>query len=64
MSEVIINRVTNEADKIKFIKFPWKIYKNNPNWVPPLIFDVKNNLDTKKNPFYTHSKIELCCNSK
>jgi len=59
MSEVIINRVTNEADKIKFIKFPWKIYKNNPNWVPPLIFDVKNNLDTKKNPFYTHSKIEL-----
>ena len=44
---------------MKFIKFPWKIYKNNPNWVPPLIFDVKNNLDTKKNPFYTHSKIEL-----
>lgn len=57
--EVIINRVTNEADKLKFIKFPWKIYKDYPNWVPPLIFDVKNNLDTKKNPFYMHSKIEL-----
>lgn len=59
MSEVVINRVTNEADKLKFIKFSWKIYKNNPNWVPPLIFDVKNNLDTKKNPFYQHAKIEL-----
>lgn len=57
--EVIINRVSNEADKIKFIKFQWKIYKGNPNWVPPLIFDVRNNLDTKKNPFYAHSKIEL-----
>jgi hypothetical protein len=57
--EIIVKRVTNEVDKMKFIKFPWKIYKNNPNWVPPLIFDVKNNLDTKKNPFYTHSKIEL-----
>ena len=57
--EIIVNLVTNEVDKMKFIKFPWKIYKNNPNWVPPLIFDVKNNLDTKKNPFYTHSKIEL-----
>jgi GNAT superfamily N-acetyltransferase len=58
-TEVVINKVSNEADKIKFIKFPWKIYKGNSNWVPPLIFDVKNNLDTKKNPFYTHSKIEL-----
>ena len=57
--EIIVKRVTNEVDKMKFIKFPWKIYKNNPNWVPPLIFDVINNLDTKKNPFYTHSKIEL-----
>lgn len=59
MSEVVINRVTNEVDKMKFIKFPWKIYKNYPNWVPPLIFDVKNNLDSRKNPFYQHSRIEL-----
>lgn len=59
MSEIVINRVTNEVDKLKFIKFPWKIYKNYPNWVPPLIFDVKNNLDTRKNPFYQHAKVEL-----
>ncbi len=59
MSEVVINRVTNEVDKMKFIKFPWKIYKNYPNWVPPLIFDVKNNLDSRKNPFFKHSKMEL-----
>jgi hypothetical protein len=43
----------------KFIKVPWKIYKGDKNWVPPLIFDVKNNLDTKKNPFYKHSRIQL-----
>jgi len=57
--EVVINRVTNEADKIKFIKFPWKIHRGNPNWVPPMIFDVRNTLDTKKNPLYTHTKLEL-----
>jgi len=57
--EVIINRVTNEAQKLAFIKFPWKINKGNPNWVPPLIFDVKNTLDTKKNPLYQHTKLEL-----
>jgi len=59
MSEVVINRVINEADKIKFIKFPWKIHKGNPNWVPPMIFDVRNTLNTKKNPLYQHSKLEL-----
>jgi hypothetical protein len=59
MSEVVINKVTNEADKLKFIKFPWKIHKGNPNWVPPMIFDVRNTLNTKKNPLYQHSKLEL-----
>jgi hypothetical protein len=57
--EVVINKVTNETDKIKFIKFPWKIHKGNPNWVPPMIFDVRNTLNTKKNPLYQHSKLEL-----
>jgi hypothetical protein len=59
MSEIVINKVTNEADKMKFIKFPWKIYKGNPYWVPPMIFDVRNTLNTKKNPLYQHSKLEL-----
>lgn len=57
--EVIINRVKNEADKIAFIKFPWKIHKGNPNWVPPMIFDVRNTLNTVKNPLYKHTKLEL-----
>jgi hypothetical protein len=56
---ITIETVDNEADKMRFIKFPWKIYKNDKNWVPPLIFDVKKNLDTKRNPFYKHSKIKL-----
>jgi hypothetical protein len=58
-TEVIINRVKNEAEKNKFLKFPWKIYKGDENWVPPLLFDVKKNLDTKRNPFYRHSELEL-----
>lgn len=54
-----IKRVENEQDKMKFIKFPWSLYKDEKNWVPPLIFDVRNNLNTVKNPFYLHSEIEL-----
>lgn len=59
MDNINIVEVDNEALKAKFINFPYELYKNEPNWVPPLRFDVKNNLDTKKNPLYTHTKIKL-----
>lgn len=59
MSEVNIIRVDNEYDKLRFIKLGWKIYKNDPYWVPPLIFDIKNNLDKSKNPFFKHADAEF-----
>jgi len=40
-----------------FIKFPWQLYEHDKHWVPPLIFDVRNNLNPKKNPFFKHSEI-------
>jgi len=59
MSDIIVRPVDNEVDKMRFIKFPWEIYKGDDNWVPPLIYDVRKNLDTVKNPFYSHAKIQL-----
>ncbi len=54
-----IIHVETDSDKNKFIEFPYSFYKNDKYWVEPLRFDVKNNLDEKKNPFYKHSKIRL-----
>jgi GNAT superfamily N-acetyltransferase len=59
MSDLIIRAVDNDVDKMRFIKFPWEIYKGMDNWVPPIIYDVRKNLDTVNNPFYKHSKIQL-----
>ncbi len=44
---------------MRFIKLPWQIYKGNKFWVPPLIFDVRNNLNSRKNPFFNHGEIDL-----
>jgi len=57
--EISIQKVESNFEKNQFLKFPWKIYKDDPHWVPPLLFDVKNNLDKKKNPFYKHAKMEM-----
>ena len=43
----------------KFIKFPWKIYRDDPNWVPPLIFDQLQFFTPGKNPYFSHSKAQL-----
>jgi len=42
-----------------FIMFPFELYKDEPNWVPPLISERKEFFDKKKNPFYKAAKTKL-----
>ena len=59
MGGIEIKTVQNSKELMQFIKLPWKIYQNDPNWVPPLIMDRKKLLDRKKNPFFKHSEMEM-----
>ena len=43
---------------MRFIKLPFRLYKGQPNWVPPLIYERKRHLDRKKNPFFEHAEAE------
>ncbi len=36
----------------EYIKFPFSLYKNNPNWIPPLINDEIETFDKNKNPAF------------
>jgi GNAT superfamily N-acetyltransferase len=54
-----ISPVRSTSDLTGFIRMVWPIYRNDPNWVPPLIADRKKLLDRKKNPFYRHADMEL-----
>lgn len=44
-----IKPVVSKDEMKQFLKLPWKIYKNDKNWVPPLLNDVKASLDPAKN---------------
>jgi len=59
MSEITIKTVAAQKDLLKFIKLPWKLYQDDPYWVPPLIMDRKKLLDKKHNPFFKHAEMEL-----
>jgi hypothetical protein len=54
MTTIEISKVESKRDQNAFIKFPWRIYRNDPAWVPPLIIERKAFLDRKRHPFYRH----------
>ncbi len=58
-SPVEISLVSSRKDRAAFIKFPWRIYENDPAWVPPLIIERKAFLDRKRHPFYLHGDAAL-----
>lgn len=57
MSEIKIYTVHSKSDLMKFIKFQWVIYKNDPHWVPPLIMERKKLLNKTKNPFFKKADV-------
>ncbi len=42
------------GDMKVFFEFPWAVYKNDPNWVPPLLSARRKLLDRKKNPTWEY----------
>ncbi|KPJ65378.1 hypothetical protein AMJ44_10390 [candidate division WOR-1 bacterium DG_54_3] len=55
--EVNIKQMETKKDLMEFIKFPWKIHKNDKNWVPPLIGERKDFFNEDKNPFFKHAEV-------
>src|SRR4051794_7635244 len=55
---VDIRPVRTRKDLMRFIKLPFGLYKGQPNWVPPLIYERKRHLDRDKNPFFEHAEAE------
>ncbi|MBM3293826.1 MAG: hypothetical protein FJY82_04790 [Candidatus Aminicenantes bacterium] len=54
-----ITSVRKKAELRAFIRFPHRVYKNEPRWVPPLDADIKERLDVRRNPFFEHAAREL-----
>ena len=46
-------------DVRSFINFPFELYRDCPQWVPPLVADIKTALNREKHPFYRHSEADF-----
>ncbi len=58
MSEVVVKPVLTHRQKSEFLHFPWRLYRNDPNWVPPLLGNQKELLGYRYHPFYETNEIQ------
>ncbi|MBN1177747.1 MAG: GNAT family N-acetyltransferase [Anaerolineae bacterium] len=57
--ELKIERAHTPQERMEFARFPWRVYKNDPNWVPPLVSERVEFLDPQRHPFYEHADVVL-----
>ena len=54
-----LERVSNRGQLRQFIDFPFRLYRDDPNWVPPVRYFQRELFDRDRHPFYRHADVEL-----
>ncbi len=49
-------RVEDRRHKREFMDFIWRLYKNDPNWVPPIRMNQEELVGFRRHPFYENAK--------
>ena len=59
MTHISIQKVVNDFQRRRFATFPWKIYRDDPLWVPPLIPERMKQLNPQKGTFFSHGEADF-----
>jgi GNAT superfamily N-acetyltransferase len=59
MTEIIIQPVKTKADIKAFVELPYKLYANDPNWVPPLRDEAYGLITPGENPWFGHGEAQF-----
>jgi GNAT superfamily N-acetyltransferase len=49
----------SKKDRLAFANFPFELYRQVPQWVPPLAGTMENVLLPTQHPFYQHSQVDF-----
>ncbi len=59
MLPIEIRKVRSKKERAVFVTMPWKLYRRDPHWVPPLVSDQMAFIDPLKGVFFDHGEAEL-----
>ena len=55
---VTVRPVAGSRDLKRFIELPYRLRRDDPQWVPPLRYERRRFLDRRKNPYFDHAEAE------
>jgi GNAT superfamily N-acetyltransferase len=58
MSDLLVKPVQTRRDKRRFLEFPWRLYRDDPYWIPPLRGDDKRMVGYRRHPFYEQNECQ------
>ena len=58
MGGLTIQPVRTRAELKRFVKTPFSLHRDHPQWVAPLIFERMEFLNRDKNPYFEHAEAE------
>ena len=59
MGGIEVSAVEGKGGLKQFVELPYRLYRNERHWVPPLRIAVKELLDREKHPFYANAEAEF-----
>ena len=59
MKDIEVCRVITSAEKKAFLTFPWRIYRDDPLWVPPVLSEREKAVNPQQGSFFQHGDAEF-----
>ncbi|WP_277980828.1 N-acetyltransferase [Sphingomonas phyllosphaerae] len=59
MSDLSITPVTTKSERKAFVDLPFRLYADDPHWVPPLKGEALGLITPEKNGWFSHAKTQL-----
>jgi GNAT superfamily N-acetyltransferase len=57
-AHVVVSPVRGRKQRKQFLTLPWRLYRGDANWIPPLLAHQRELLNYKHHPFYDNAEIE------
>lgn len=56
VADVVVEPVESRSQQKRFLRLPWRIYADDPCWMPPLLHSQEELLGFRPHPFFEKSK--------
>ncbi|MEI8210998.1 MAG: N-acetyltransferase [Planctomycetota bacterium] len=56
MNSYEVTPVENKRDRREFMELIWRLYRNDPNWIPPIRMNQEELVGFRPHPFYENGK--------